>query len=503
MTMPGVDDQIHVWMSTVRAGGGPLVDSIVHYATPLNVAAVAGLILIAVLAPVLLERLPSRAYAALGIAGVALVAAGPFAAPPGDTMGRHRNAVTALIESARERVPRQEDSADWRRSPFAAPPGEDLTRYRGTAAGRNVVLIVLESTAARALRPYGAADDPMPHLSAFAKEAVLFEHAYAVYPESIKGLFATLCSRAPAFDVSAEAHAASACAPLPQVLRDAGYRTAIFHSGRFAYLGMRELVDRVRFETAEDAGDIGGEIQSSFGVGEPAAVARMLAWIDALPPDEPFFLSYLPAAGHHPYLSPGGGPFDADTDPGAYRNALYDGDRALGVLFDGLRARGLTDRTLFVVMGDHGEAFGEHAGNFGHSLFIHEENVRVPYLIAMPGGPLEPARVARVVSVVDTAPTVLDLLGLPASPLHEGGSMLAPSPRLALFFTDYALGWLGLRDGCWKFQHELESQRSRLFDVCRDPGERHDVASDHVERVRAYRQRVVAWSSAQRAAIEK
>ena len=65
-----------------------------------------------------------------------------------------------------------------------------------------------------------------------------------------------------------------------------------------------------------------------------------------------------------------------------------------------------------VVFGDHGEAFGEHPGNFAHTLFIHEENVRVPYVIAAPGVvDSEQRRVQRVASAIDTAPTILDLAG--------------------------------------------------------------------------------------------
>ena len=61
-----------------------------------------------------------------------------------------------------------------------------------------MILIVLESAAAMYLRPYGAAEDPMPNLTRLAGEGILFENAYAVYPESIKGLFGVLCSFAPA-----------------------------------------------------------------------------------------------------------------------------------------------------------------------------------------------------------------------------------------------------------------------------------------------------------------
>jgi hypothetical protein len=52
-----------------------------------------------------------------------------------------------------------------------------------------------------------------------------------------------------------------------------------------------------------------------------------------------------------------------------------------------------------------------------------------------------------------------------------------------------------------KYIHELESGRSRLFDVCVDPDEKTDIASAHRERVAAYRTRVREWSSAQVARV--
>ena len=51
--------------------------------------------------------------------------------------------------------------------------------------------------------------------------------------------------------------------------------------------------------------------------------------------------------------------------------------------------------------------------------------------------------------MADTAPTVLDLLGLSVPPSYQGRSLLDGPTCLALFCTDYALGLLGLRGG-WK-----------------------------------------------------
>jgi arylsulfatase A-like enzyme len=114
---------------------------------------------------------------------------------------------------------------------------------------------------------------------------------------------------------------------------------------------------------------------------------------------------------------------------------------------DGLRARGLDRKTLWIVLGDHGEAFGQHDGNYGHTFHLFEENVHVPFLIAAPGLVPSQIRSRQVVSLIDTAPTVVALAGLSPPANYEGQSMLGRTPRMALFFADYSLDMLGLRDG--------------------------------------------------------
>src|SRR5262249_15050267 len=152
------------------------------------------------------------------------------------------------------------------------------------------------------------------------------------------------------------------------------------------------------------------------------------------------------------------------------------GDEALGELLNGLRTRGLDQDTLFIIFGDHGEAFGQHEGNFGHTQFIYDENVHVPYIIAAPRLIRDRLRVEEGVSVLDTAPTVLDLLGMPIPAQYQGSSMLDSRPRMSLFFTDYSLGWLGLYDSCRKYLLEINSGHEKLYDVCADPEETIDLS---------------------------
>ena len=69
---------------------------------------------------------------------------------------------------------------------------------------------------------------------------------------------------------------------------------------------------------------------------------------------------------------------------------------------------------------------------------------------------------------------------------------------MALFYTDYSIGWLGLADGCWKYLYEIDARRSRLYDVCADPAETQDRASADEARTARYRERVTAWAAAQK-----
>jgi glucan phosphoethanolaminetransferase (alkaline phosphatase superfamily) len=487
----------------LRAARGPLADSMRVYLTATNILLVAALLAAAAGLPWLIGRVP-RKFASLALVGVlAMVLLGPMASSRADTRGMDRNVVTALIGTGSPRVMASDGVSEWRASRFEREDTEDLSQYRGAARGLNVVMVSLESTAAQYLSLYGGQYEVMPNLSALARNALVFDNAYAAYPESIKGLYSVLCSTFPAFDSRPEEYANLGCRSVASILGDAGYRTAMFHSGRFGYLGMESIIRKRGYQTLEDAGDIGGNHNSSFGVDEPATVTRMLAWIDALPHGQRFFLTYLPIAGHHPYATPGPGPFAGAADIDQYRNALHYGDASLGTLMEGLRARGLEQNTVWVIYGDHGEAFHQHEGNYGHTFFLYDENIHVPFLIAAPGLMHGEQRVRKVVSLVDAAPTILDLMGMAPPRNYQGRSMLDPAPRMALFFADYSLGLLGLRDGRWKFIYEIGSDRARLFDLARDPGEKSDVSAREAARTAWYRQVVRGWSSAQKSYIAR
>ena len=90
-------------------------------------------------------------------------------------------------------------------------------------------------------------------------------------------------------------------------------------------------------------------------------------------------------------------------------------DSQVGRLLDALEQRGELDRTLIIVVSDHGDEFFEH-GHLGHRINLFEESVRVPMLLRYP--PRIPA--GRVVpgpaATYDTFATILEAAGVQAPP---------------------------------------------------------------------------------------
>lgn len=513
--------------SILRAAGGALSDSLLIYLTPSNVLATVAVLAVAVLTPVLGARLFSQHVAKVRVIAVIvsslLFILGPRARQHVTTGGLSRNALLVLFDTTlQQRAP---SSPAFAIAPLpeddATPKSNiDLSSLRGSARGRSVIWIVLESTAAQYLGLYGAPRDPMPNLSAIAQDGLLFRSAYAAYPESIKGLFSMLCATYPAAHTPVEKYTQQRhpCSALGTQFGAAGYRTAMFHSGWFAYLGMDGIVRDRGLQTLVDAGTVGGTYARSFGVDESSTVRRLLTFVDEAQRDaKPFFIMYLPIAGHHPYVAPGPPledrprPFGDARDEDRYHNDLFFGDQAIGQLRDGITQRGLADKVVWVVSGDHGEAFHQHPGNFAHTLFLYEENVHVPLVLAAPGlsslrslrgqtrGPLV---VPKIASVIDIAPTLLSLVDLPAPPRMQGRSLLdGKDGGVARFLIDHALFQVGLRQGRWKFIHQMESGRSQLFDLDVDPAEQRDLSSEHPQRVDRYRDHLRAFTLQQRAIL--
>jgi arylsulfatase A-like enzyme len=144
--------------------------------------------------------------------------------------------------------------------------------------------------------------------------------------------------------------------------------------------------------------------------------AALLAWIDE-EPDLPFF-AYVHTLEPHEWER---ARYQADLPRGwdPYDAAVHDADRRLGELLRELESR--DRRTLLVVASDHGESLGEH-GVKNHGTTLFQTELHVP-LLFWADAALPAMTVTEPVSLQDVAPSILELVGLPALPQASGTSL--------------------------------------------------------------------------------
>jgi arylsulfatase A-like enzyme len=119
-----------------------------------------------------------------------------------------------------------------------------------------------------------------------------------------------------------------------------------------------------------------------------------------------------------------------------YRSAVGSLDARLRAIVEALRATGRWENTLFLVTGDHGQAFGEH-GYLFHAARIWEPVVRVPLWVRWPHGAGGGATGTGWASLIDILPTVLEATGIrrSLSPTHHSLSTLVSAERPEPVYT--------------------------------------------------------------------
>lgn len=259
---------------------------------------------------------------------------------------------------------------------------------------------------------------------------------------------------------------------LAELLAQAGVRTV-----HLATYGRLRAVNGVGRGFQEERWIPGGRRRSV------EVVDRLIADLDAHL-HGPYFAYAHFDDSHAPYDRAGkqGKPFDR------YVREIGLFDAQLARLRQHLEERGLARRTVIVVAGDHGEAFGEH-GTFFHAKTVYEEELRVALLLHVPGQ--RPLESAVPVTLLDLGPTILDLFGV-ATPGVCLGESLAPlvagEPRQLTrpigIDTGRRIQGLVLADGM-KTILDLRKQVVEVYDLTTDPEERIDLAEGGAPAVEA------------------
>src|SRR5206468_2731326 len=215
------------------------------------------------------------------------------------------------------------------------------------------------------------------------------------------------------------------------------------------------------------------------------SVTHSIRWLTTVlqkTPQRPFFLWLHLYDPHSPYDPPE--PFRTQYKSNPYDGEISYADNQLGRLIAWLKERHLYDRSLIVVLSDHGESLGDH-GEQEHGFFVYNSTVHVPLIVKPPAASgFRRGRVSRPVETVGVAPTLLKLAGLAkaAPPQFRSPALLGQQQAnddaaySETFYPFSSFGWSPLHALETSRYHYIEAPEPELYDVVADPEEKRNLA---------------------------
>lgn len=377
---------------------------------------------------------------------------------------------------------------------------------------RNVVLVLLESARARSTTPYNEDLKTTPFLDELAKKSLVAENAYAVVPHTSKALVATICGVPPPLDTrntESEPDVIPAQC-LPDLLKEQGYNTVSFQSATEKFERRAQLVENFGYEdffAIEDMSTQGFETANYFGYEDAIMLEPSRTWLEGNT-EKPFFATYLTVTSHHDYTVPeryGKKDFVEDEELNRYLNTVRYQDFFLKNLFDQYKELGLYEDTIFIVLGDHGEGFGEH-GVRQHDNVIYNEGLRIPFLIHDPRNHRDRRRIETPVNELDVLPTVTDLLSYDVEDgTYPGSSVLgAPKGRTLMASCYQENRCLASIAGSEKYIYYYGNKEDEFYDLSKDPRERENIAEEQSsEKLKDLRDALLTWQAQIKSSYEK
>ena len=411
----------------------------------------------------------------------------------------------------------------------------------------NVIVLLVDTLRAQNLGAYGYDRPTSPRLDDLAEESFLFEQARAQAPCTFPSVNSILTGLPPSRFAGQTEHfmgIPEGVATLPAILHAHGYATAAVSASPIVRARPSKFNPEGGFGAGFDHFDESCEWRTAACVNRQA-----LDRIDGLA--EPFFLYLHYMDPHGPYRprkdwkrqfaeAPYSGSEAArrgNPNPIAKRIAagevfdsaspemadithlrdLYDDevaffDHQLGRLLDNLAERGLLDKTVLVLLADHGEEFYEH-GHVKHCHTVYDTEVRTPLLIRFPPAvePTAPRRISSPAANLDLVPTILDYLeitppeelpGISLRPaiVRQDGHEEGGAVRQAAVSE-----WVGVRaatDGRFKLIFRSGGKEPELYDLASDPGETQNLVADHRQEARRLGREIERWVQQEEAAAE-
>jgi arylsulfatase A-like enzyme len=304
----------------------------------------------------------------------------------------------------------------------------------------NVILLGIDALRPDHMSLYGYERETTPYIDRFAGDAARFTNCFTAAPWTLPSFFSMVTSTYPSVhqygtnfhgEIRQETGTAAiwkigTISPdydiktLAELLRERGYYTAAFVNNPF--LSTNNEFDR------------GFDQYNHYGPTSVEGVEQVLPWLDRHR-NEKFFLFFHVMDPHDFSIKDSaiyslpqrfGNPDDEalEMETNKYDTSLSFCDEQMGELLEGMKWLGLGHHSLVILTSDHGEELHDRGGT-GHGHSLNDELLRVPLIMRLPGGLGGEAAFDEHVSTLDIAPTILDILDMPAPQYYQGRS-LAP-----------------------------------------------------------------------------
>ncbi len=342
----------------------------------------------------------------------------------------------------------------------------------------NVLLVTLDTTRADRIGCYGYEKAKTPNLDSLALGGVKFSNTYCQVPLTCPSHCSILTGTYPIYHRvrnNGTYYLNPGLLTLAEILKSKEFKTAAFVSSftvdsRF---GLDQGFDFYDDKFAEE--EIFKALKSEKKADK--VFASFSDWLDKNASDQIFCWVHF-FDPHLPYDPPS--PFKEEFLDSPYDGEIAYMDYYVGKTIEKLREKDILDKTLVILVGDHGEAFGEKEVG-GHGVFLYDVTMKVP-LVFYAEDHLPPGKVVKArVRLIDLMPSILDMLNIPLTKEIQGISLLPYiegrrkenlSSYIETYYPKENYGWselIGVIDGDWKY---IQAPKEELYNLKKDPEEK-------------------------------
>jgi phosphoglycerol transferase MdoB-like AlkP superfamily enzyme len=342
----------------------------------------------------------------------------------------------------------------------------------------NIVLIILESAGSSYIfKPDQQNQIPMPFLHSLAEKGLWLNNNYSTGNTSPLGGFGIMTGLYSSPSTSHFSVQPNISLPIITDMLDKQYQKSFVTAGISRFYFPERLIKNgfTHFYDGNLIPHAKNRMLSECFLSEKVSADYFITLLDNA--KAPFIATYWSGAAHFPYYNYGS-PYqienDIDNPLSRYINNLKLLDKQIQRVYLLLEKKHLLENTIIVIVGDHGDSFGEHDGDgsWMHGSALYQEQIKAPLIFYQPRI-FKPQIINEASSSADIVPTLLDAMQIHYNKkLLQGESMLKTSRQRKYVFVYGEENELAAIDKHnFKMQISFSKEHCVVYDLNKDPHE--------------------------------